>query len=151
MDQRRLELVVPELGECWRFTGSHTGGYGDLVDDRRKGGTVKAHVVAYREWVGEVPDGLLVRHKCDVRDCFRPDHLLIGTVADNNNDAVERGRVPRGIKKWGAKLTDDDVRAIRVDLRPVVIVAKAYGVSSTTISHIKSRKKWADVEESRPS
>lgn len=68
------------------------------------------HRVAYKLAKGEIPDGLVVRHSCDNPPCVNPDHLLVGTFADNSGDMVDRGRSTKG---RGIKLTDDDVREIR--------------------------------------
>ena len=54
----------------------------------------------YRHYNGEIPDGLVVRHTCDNTQCINPNHLLLGTHADNVRDKMERGRhKPRGLGK----------------------------------------------------
>src|SRR5208283_5475975 len=60
------------------------------------GKLVLAHRLAYKLTRGEIPDGLVVRHTCDVFLCCNPDHHVLGTIADNMMDAQERGRIPRG-------------------------------------------------------
>jgi len=57
-------------GECWIYTGPHDrDGYGKFGRNRH------AHVYAYQHWVGSVPEGCEIDHKCRVRDCCNPDHL----------------------------------------------------------------------------
>lgn len=77
---------------CWNWTASTRNGYGVIgVHNRHE----YAHRMAYMTFVGEIADGLVVRHRCDNRLCVRPDHLELGTHADNSRDMVERGRSPR--------------------------------------------------------
>lgn len=65
-------------------------GYGCL---RAEGGKIeKAHRVSYMAFVGEIPDGKLVLHSCDMRACINPDHLHIGTQSDNMREMWQRGR-----------------------------------------------------------
>jgi hypothetical protein len=77
---------VDENG-CWRWLGNKTWkGYGYISGHR------KAHREYYTRYVGEIPAGLYVLHKCDVKDCVNPEHLYVGTHADNMKDCVERGQ-----------------------------------------------------------
>lgn len=66
-------------------------GYGKAWDALLKK-NVLAHRLAWELMKGQVPDGMLVLHKCDVRCCVNPDHLYIGTYADNVHDVDKRGR-----------------------------------------------------------
>jgi hypothetical protein len=84
-------IVTDALG-CWIWQGNRDRkGYGRISV---KGRTTSTHRLAYRlAHGGDIPDGLVVRHRCDNPPCVNPDHLEIGTPADNSRDMVERGRM----------------------------------------------------------
>ena len=75
---------------CWLWTGTvNRSGYGVFsIEDRRH----LAHRFAWTLTHGEIPEGLLICHHCDVPGCCRPDHLFLGTYADNNRDSAAKGR-----------------------------------------------------------
>lgn len=87
----RFEEKVDKSGDCWIFTGSCPGfGHGHFGVDSGK--YVYAHRWAYAHYVGPIPDGMQVCHKCDVPACVNPDHLFIGTQRDNVLDMHRKGR-----------------------------------------------------------
>ena len=87
---------VVESG-CWEWRGwKHDKGYGLLEVSKKK---VRAHRVAYEGMVGEIPEGLLVCHKCDNPCCVNPDHLFVGTYRDNVLDMHRKGRFVGNRKK----------------------------------------------------
>lgn len=97
-----------------------------------------------------VPEGLVVRHRCDNPPCIHPDHIILGTPGDNSQDRKDRGRVvvPLGEQHRLAKLTDATVLEIRHALaygESNHTVAARYGVSRTTISNIRSGKSWKHI------
>ena len=77
-------IPVPWSG-CWLWEGYIRNGYGRL---RQK----SVHRLAWEEVNGPIPPGLSVLHHCDVRLCCNPDHLFVGTNADNNRDMSAKGR-----------------------------------------------------------
>lgn len=84
--------TVTESG-CWEWNGSVTEkGYGLISIARRGLVGARVHRVMYELHVGPIPDGHLIRHKCDNPPCINPDHLEPGTPADNTNDMMMRGR-----------------------------------------------------------
>lgn len=135
---------------CWTWTASvDRDGYGSF-----KGmvGTVlyqKAHRFswAYHNKT-EVPQGMMVCHKCDNPRCVNPAHLWLGSGADNQRDMriKGRGRFPNGEIAPGAILAESQVREILADCRPYATIAADYGVAATTISSIKTRKSWAHLK-----
>ena len=130
---------VVESG-CWEWRGYTSGGYGRIY----LGGKVeRAHRVAYETWVGPIPPGMVVRHKvCDNPPCINPEHLLVGTQADNMTDRDMGGRriASRGSASSSAKLTDQEAANIRNDyaggLLTQYMLAAVYGVSQGTIGRV---------------
>lgn len=94
----RLLAKVEYRGDCWIFTGRPSGRYGRLKVGSNSGKAIGAHVAAYHIWVGEVPPGMFVCHKCDTPKCINPAHLFLGTPKENTADRDAKGRhwVPRG-------------------------------------------------------
>lgn len=86
---------------CWTWTAcvDKRTGYGIFVWKRDgKPWTRTAHRSAYELAHGPIPEGKMVLHTCDVRTCVRPDHLYLGTHADNMQDKVERNRCATGLR-----------------------------------------------------
>lgn len=76
----------------WRAHGMPQG-YGHFqIGDR----PYRAHRVAWQLTFGEIPDGMCVLHRCDMPPCCNPDHLFLGTVAENNRDAADKNRTAKG-------------------------------------------------------
>lgn len=134
---------------CWEWRGTLDGkGYGKIPVGGR---LIGAHRIAYTLAVGPIPPGIFVCHECDNPPCCNPNHLFLGTAADNNRDTVLKGRArrnaARGEANPQAKLTEAKVRAIRADPRPGHLIAADYGVGTTTVHRIKHREDWAHVSD----
>lgn len=143
--------------DCWLWTGSkQNGGYGTMW----AGGRVRTtHRVAYEVFNGEIPNGLLVCHKCDNRACVNPAHLFVGTHKDNAMDMAKKGRCalqragmqrPRGESHPKAKLSYNIAKLIRCDLarnESQLDVARKYGVSQATVSRVKNRSSIGGWDE----
>ena len=135
--------------ECWPWKGSRMvrGGYGQLND---RGRLLKAHRLSYEIHRGSIPDGNVIRHKCNNPPCVNPNHLVPGTHADNHRDMRESGRAfvpesPRGEAHHSAKLDAEKVRAIRSSKAASSHLAKKFGVSRQSIYRIRKGISWKKI------
>lgn len=141
-----LARSIPEPNSgCWIWDGAtQWNGYGAIA----KGGrTVSAHRAHY-EFIHKVTLAreIDVCHRCDNRSCVNPDHLFAGTRRENMQDCAKKGRIKvpelAGHKSPSAKLTVDQVRAIRRDSRSNRALGRVYGVDKGTISNIRKGLTW---------
>jgi HNH endonuclease len=155
---------------CWPWIAHvHKWGYGQFTYTH--GRTRLAHRVAWELTYGPIPDGLFVCHRCDNPACCRPDHLFLGTAADNMADRDRKGRVavggrngrytqpertPRGDQhgarlhpeRFATRFTVDQIRDIRSAAAAGATntdPARRYGIGQSSISRIVNRKSWRHV------
>lgn len=145
---RDLEFVTNEYG-C-HLVVSHKPNKDGYIQAKRQGKTYLVHRLKYEEVNGRIPEGMVVRHKCDNTTCINPEHLEVGTHADNVKDKVQRGRqskIPNpGEKNGASKLTDIQVLEIRADEHSTnVALAKRYGVTHQMISKIRKGYFWTHI------
>lgn len=136
---------VPEPNSgCWLWIGSlNRAGYGTGCVKSR---ALLAHRFSWTAYVGPIPDGMLICHKCDTPACVNPAHLFLGDHMDNMRDAAQKGRSARLIKdsipaELAAKVTADPRRRDKV--------AAEYGLDYLTIRRIKARAQRAAAREPR--
>lgn len=151
---------VDKSGECWVWTAlTDRAGYGRIFG--LPYGLSRQPVLAHRvSWLlthGELDPDLCVLHHCDNPPCVRPDHLFLGTNADNSADMVQKGRgnTEPARKAWkvffsgennfGAKLTDDQVMDLRRRAAAGEFgkpLAKEFGISASTAQSIIRGDHW---------
>lgn len=145
--ERFWEKVKKSDG-CWGWTHSkNSKGYGRIGigtwRDRRVG---MAHRVSWELHYGPIPKGLCVCHRCDNPACVRPDHLFLGTKAENNIDMTLKGRRRNGTTNGEqhpcAKLSAAQVLEIRSAAGSQQSIADRHGVSQVLVSQIKRLKIW---------
>ena len=134
--------------ECWLCTGAAEGhGY---VQMRIQGRLTRTNRISYRVFVGPIPDGMFVLHKCDVRRCVNPGHLFLGDREINRQDMITKGRQrgATGTNNYGAKLTEEQVLVIRkrhkqyCPVNGTNALAKEFKVHKCTITRITLLRRW---------
>lgn len=161
--ERFMSKVSPEPNTgCWLWTGALTGlAYGSFSIG---GKDVRAHRYSWELVHGPIPAGLCACHRCDTPICVNPDHLFLGTHAENDADRHAKGRDacgdrsssrlhpearPRGEKSSAAKLTEAQVKEIRRLRRDTPIsqraVAALFGLTHSSVAKIESRRSWRHV------
>jgi hypothetical protein len=128
---------------CWNWTGGlWATGYGRITFE---GKSWKAHRLSVLFSVGELDDTACVLHRCDNRKCVNPEHLFLGTRADNNRDKVAKNRQPKGSDFLRSRLTEQDILNIRSAADGLRTLSEKYGVSWSHINNIKKLRKWKHV------
>ncbi len=155
-DEGRFWAKVQKLDEphgCWIWLGGlNDRGY--AIFHAAKGDNprrqYKASAYSWYLYTGRhVPDGLFMCHHCDNPLCVNPQHLFLGTHVDNMQDMVEKDRQTKGEDSHLSKLTEVQVREIRLKYRRGVIgtkqLSELYGVSNSAVKFIVSNQTWKHV------
>lgn len=125
---------------CWENI-SHAkdkDGYGKIQVD---GKCWRIHRLVYcQENNVELAPDIFIRHKCDNPCCFNPEHLEIGSVQDNTDDRVNRGRSAKGESHGRTRLTDEQVIEIYFAAGSQTSIAERYGISQRMVSLIKRKE-----------
>lgn len=135
------DALKVETDDCieWQYARDYNYGY---ITYEGKNWKVSRLVMFLKQ--GEAPiDKPHVLHSCDNPPCFNYRHLRYGSVRDNFNDAISRNRTLKGERHPQAKLTTENVLAIRKDDRNDQAIAEEYGVSRPTIYKIKTKEYWS--------
>lgn len=154
--RQRFEAKVDRSGgpdACHLWTASvNEHGYGSMRyggENYAPGKLHRAHRMALELSLGEpIPAELMVLHKCDNPPCVNPLHLFLGTQKDNMSDAARKGRLsgrrtgaPKGSQNGHAKLTDEQVLAIRASKTPYLF-GRTLGITKGTIHGIVAGNTW---------
>lgn len=143
-------ITVADADACWMWEAAlDEAGYATLWVDGRG---VHASRVMWELERGPIPAGLFALHRCDNPRCVNPNHLFLGTHADNMADMKQkkrgRGRVALGEDNHWAKLRTSDVIAIRESAAvgaSLSYIARTYGVTQKAIRLIVNRTNWRHV------
>lgn len=155
---RLLARSIPEPNTgCWLWEGAtldmprrnSTPGYGTISVDNEGWTTHRLSWLLHR---APIPTGMHVLHKCDTRPCVNPDHLFLGDARANALDMVRKGRWngAHGVTHPDAKLSAADVQEIRIAPGLQREIASRFGVVRSTVSSIRSGKRWRGVGDVLP-
>lgn len=144
----RFLSKVERAEGCWQWKGAKKAtGYGNFY---LGGKVIGAHCASFRLLVGDIPAGMYVCHTCDTPSCVNPDHLFLGTPAENQADMARKGRAV-GMRLGGehhpmAKLTTaqvNEIRARRAAGEKLKDLARSFGVSESNVSVVTNCRSWA--------
>jgi hypothetical protein len=149
----RLSIPEPNSG-CWIWLAATTNnGYGYLTQRVARGvfKSIRSNRAAWIAYRGDIPDGLHVLHRCDNRLCVNPDHLFIGTHAENMADMAAKGRHrkanPVGENAHLSKLTDIQARYVLASNKKGSDLARELGVSRNCISALRTGYSWKHLHQ----
>ena len=144
------EIILEEQDNGCIKCVSHCTDKDGYVRIRYNGKHERLFRVLYMQKYGDIPKGMVIRHKCDHPYCCNIEHLEIGTRLDNVRDMIERGRdvyhnsktKSFGTSNGGHKLTEQQVKEIYLSSLSQKKLSKLYKVSTTNIAYIKKKKLW---------
>jgi len=149
----RFLSKVDKTTNCWIWLASQRAGYGSFVgvDCKSRG----AHQFSYSHYIGEIPKGMCVCHKCDNKLCVNPEHLFLGTQKDNLHDMHKKGRnratntYSSGPNHCNARLSGEQVIHIR-DMYSTkdyswAQLGRLFNVSKKTIGNVLQGRTYTNV------
>lgn len=153
LKERIMGNVLIDDNGCWLWQKRlNHDGYGIMsILSRHK----PVHRIVYQEWIGDIPEGMEICHRCDVRNCCNPKHLFAATHLENMQDMVNKGRGASvsGENNPRAILTEKQVRLIfkrLIEGEHVGDIAEYFGVPNRIVHNIKNLKAWKSVFETLP-
>jgi hypothetical protein len=141
---------IPEPNSgCWLWLATlGNEGYGQIVAFNKR--VSLAHRLSWELHTGEDPGEFKVCHRCDNRICVNPEHLFLGSDAENVADKVNKNRHAKGIKIHNAVLNDGIVRDMRRDWcsgETVASISRKYGFSHSATRSAVNRITWKHVKD----
>ena len=159
--EQKFWSKVRKADGCWTWTGAvDAKDYGELRIRRKR---VRAHRLSWSFHVGEIPVGQFVLHHCDNPRCVRPDHLFLGSHADNVQDRVNKRRSAYGERNGmhthpesrtcgerngSSKLTNIKVAEIRGLLQTEISISelsRRFHVARAVIRGIRDGSRWTSA------
>ncbi len=147
----RFEKKVIKRDGCWgwkgylnknRYTSFRFGSDGKGFKERY------GHRISWIIKNGDIPNDKQVCHKCDNPECTNPDHLFLGTIKENHQDKVRKGRGNHGSRHGNSKLTEEQVKEIKIlynNGQKVSIIMQKFDASRMNIHRIGKSLAWKHV------
>lgn len=147
--KKKYEFEIDENG-CFNCTSHKKGKWGHCMTSYN-GVSMGVYRHIYIECFGEIPDGMIVRHKCDNGSCINPEHLELGTEQDNKDDMVKRGRSVKGEKNGNTKITEGIAYFIKNDTEHTAKeICEKFGIAMRQVMRIRSGERWSHVPTELP-
>jgi len=145
----KLQYKIDPLSNCYVCISHYLdkNKYPSLMID---GKMKRASRYVYELYSGEIPKGFVIRHTCDNPSCINPDHLLVGTHADNVADKVSRDRCAKLENNGRHKLTIEQVKTIYFSDNSQTNLAKEYKVTRRVIYDIINKNTWKSITKDFP-
>ena len=149
-DLERFWKYVDKTDSCWLWKASlNTYGYGCFWWNKKQH---QSHRISWLIKYGAGSDKLLL-HSCDNPNCVNPDHLREGTQADNIKDKMIRNRQAKGEKNGQAKLTEEQVLAMKEKYETgghsLAGLGREYGISVTAVMYIVTGRNWSHLHKGK--
>ena len=126
--EKDLVIAVNNETNCWEVVSHKNGNPYPMFRKER------VHILSYKKYKGEIPDGMVIRHTCDNYRCCNPDHLILGTQKENVHDIWERNR-------GFMTLSKEEIIKIALDSTDnYTNLAKKYNIPREMIERIKNKK-----------
>ena len=149
-DTNKFGPIHPVLKtRCWIWTRGPLSKkclYGQISVNHK---SVRVHRYAWQLYHGPIPNGLSVCHKCDNPLCVNPEHLFVGTEADNKADMVSKMRQAYGERGPATRLTEKQALEIKRRYKKVsrghgngAQLAREFGISKTAVQYIAQGRNW---------
>lgn len=143
----RLWRSVDKTGDCWIWQGAKSPyGYGriSIAGMPRTRRTRLVHRVVYELENGTIPEGMSVMHTCDTPSCVNPDHLRLGTHAENMRDMDMKRRCVR-VGEKRRLFTEDQVREILSSPESSRVIGERFGVSARAVRSLRQNGGYKGV------
>lgn len=138
-----FETKFEKTKGCWIWKGCiNRGGYGKI-------GTKKlAHRISYEKYIAKIPKGKQICHHCDNRKCVNPEHLFVGSIADNMQDKVNKNRQSKGSNIGSSILTEEkvlEIRKMRLSGKMYQEIADHFKIQWDLVRKVCKKDLWTHV------